>query len=216
MSKLHYFKNEFILVSHNEDNNITTEYTPIVENPLVKHWYAQNVMMHHPKLTSIPIGVANEMWPHGNLSKIVAACNDQGNKTKKIDFLFNFSLWTNQRARNACKDTLEKKGLKFLQQLPFDYYLQFLASSRFSICPEGNGIDCHRVWESLYMGVIPIMLRSVFTEKVAEQFPCILFNTWDDFDGQYCISQYHILKEQLDNVKEKLKISYFKNMIINT
>ncbi len=215
MTKLHYFKNEFILVSHNEDDNITTVYTPIVENPLVKHWYAQNVMMDHPKLTSIPIGVANEMWPHGNLSKIVAACNKERNEIKKIDFLFNFSLTTNPHARNECKNALEKKGLHFLHQLPFDYYLQFLASSKFSICPEGNGIDCHRVWESLYMGVIPIMIRSIFTEKVASQFPCILLNNWDEFDAIYCISLYDTLVLQLETVKEKLKFSYFKNMINN-
>ena len=35
-----------------------------------------------------------------------------------------------------------------------------LASYKFAISPEGNGIDCHRTWECLYLGVIPIVKNS--------------------------------------------------------
>jgi hypothetical protein len=59
MNKLKYIKNPFTLVSHNEDTNITSEYIPLLESPLLVRWFAQNVMTLHPKLESIPIGIAN-------------------------------------------------------------------------------------------------------------------------------------------------------------
>ena len=30
----------------------------------------------------------------------------------------------------------------------------------FGLSPRGNGVDCHRTWEMLYFGMIPVMLRS--------------------------------------------------------
>jgi hypothetical protein len=28
---------------------------------------------------------------------------------------------------------------------------------KYVICPRGNGIDTHRVWEALYLGVVPVV-----------------------------------------------------------
>ena len=52
------------------------------------------------------------------------------------------------------------------------YYLN-LKKSKFCICPEGNGPDCHRLWESLYLDVIPICKRSIFFEIIAMRFSII-------------------------------------------
>ena len=71
MDKLHHLTNPFVLVSHNEDTNITSSYTKLLESPLLQKWFAQNVMIEHSKLESIPIGIANAMWPHGNVSTLL-------------------------------------------------------------------------------------------------------------------------------------------------
>lgn len=215
MTKLPFLMNEFVLVSHNEDANITAEYMPILEHPLLKHWYAQNILIRHEKLTSIPIGVANEMWPHGNLDTIVHASNHT-NQPRPTDFYFNFDIGTNPGARNLCRTELEKKGLQFVERVPFGVYVQHMLGAKFTISPPGNGVDCHRIWEAYYMGVIPILLRSGFTEQVAENFPCILLDKWDDFDHNACLSQYDELYAKLLTVTDKLKFSYYKNMILQS
>lgn len=35
-----------------------------------------------------------------------------------------------------------------------------LGNSRFVVSPPGNGIDCHRTWEALALGAIPIVQNS--------------------------------------------------------
>jgi len=186
---LERIQNEFILVTHNSDQNITSEYIDILENPKLRFWHAQNVLINHPKLGGIPIGIANSMWGHGDVTAVGRVIATPISKTK--DFYFYFSVGTNAAARSLCKNTLENKGLRFDSGAPnFESYLRHLASHKYAICPPGNGIDSHRIWEVMYLGVIPICLRSVFTEKVNRRFPIILLDSWDNFDAEGLLKTY--------------------------
>lgn len=42
---------------------------------------------------------------------------------------------------------------------PVDYHAR-LRDSMFVPSPRGNGADCHRTWEAIYAGAVPIVLRS--------------------------------------------------------
>lgn len=39
-------------------------------------------------------------------------------------------------------------------------YFSQIARHRFTLSPPGFGVDCYRTWESLYLGAIPVVLRS--------------------------------------------------------
>lgn len=184
---LPHLQNPFTLFSHNSDENITSHYADIANHRLLKHWYAQNLLFKHPKVTLMPIGIANKVWPHGDLSAFSRVIPS----AKRNDFYFYFSVHTNVRDRILCYITLIRKGLPFGSAAPnFGAYLQNLSTHKYAICPPGNGIDSHRIWEALYLGVIPIMLRSVFTEEIAKHVPCVLLNTWEEFDAAGLLASY--------------------------
>lgn len=183
-----FIQNEFILVSHNSDENITGEFSKILEHPKLLFWHAQNMLVRHPKLGGIPIGVANSMWAHGDVNAVQRAANVT---PKTNDFYFYFNVQTNPAERNVCKDALEKLGLRFDKSCAnFRAYMQHLASFKYAICPPGNGIDSHRIWEVLYLGVIPIVKRSIFTEAVAARYPCIVLDNWEEFDAKMLLKTY--------------------------
>ena len=48
-------------------------------------------------------------------------------------------------------------GAKYYRKKDIEEYERDLLTSNFVLCPEGNGIDTHRVWEALYSGSIPIV-----------------------------------------------------------
>jgi hypothetical protein len=51
------------------------------------------------------------------------------------------------------------------------------------VCPQGNGYDSIRFWESLSVGAIPIVLNTYFTESLMEQHPEVPFmvlDKWED------------------------------------
>jgi hypothetical protein len=186
---LGHIQNNFTLFTHNSDGHITEEHLDIAENGNLLCWYAQNMMANHPKIKLLPIGIANSMWTHGNIAVIESCRSSLGEK--RNNFYFYFSIGTNSAERTPCKTILEKKGLTFGTQAPnFMAYIQNLSSYKYAICPPGNGVDCHRIWECLYLNVIPILKRSIFTEKLKEKINCILLDKWEDFYAEPLLNEY--------------------------
>lgn len=217
--KLRYFRNwlnvaanDFILICHNSDENITGSYADIVDHPRILAIYSQNVMYDHPKLFCLPIGIANSMWPHGNLLLLESVINMNIKKTENIYFYFN--LHTNMRDRLLCKQSFEKLGFVFGKQESYINYLKSLAACKFAVCPTGNGIDSHRLWECLYLGVTPIVLRNGFTNKFSKTFPCVLLENWNDFnlDTVLCNWKYIAFMDELNMDYLRSRILDAKNM----
>ena len=181
---IHLFLNPFILITHNSDNNIRYCETVnfILNCSLLQKWYAQNIEYIHEKLHFLPIGLANSMWEHGNLSIYNTVLN-LTNFTKSNNVYFNFSISTNVEKRVACKQTIEKK-INFLETVSHVDNIIRLSQHRFCICPEGNGLDTHRFWESLYLKTVPIVLRNVHSEiiKNTTGLPMVILDSWDDFN----------------------------------
>jgi hypothetical protein len=214
IEKIEYLKNPFVLVSHNEDNNIDLDIImPIVKSPLLIKWFSQNLIAAHPKIEFIPIGIANNMWPRGNANAIL---NIEQNKIKTNDFYFYFSLHTNYNERNHCKTVIESMGVRFGNNMEYSDYLNYLSSHKFAICPVGNGVDCHRTWECYYSGVIPILIENEFTKNLQNYLPCILLKKWEDFNADYCFANYDSLYKQLDTSKKYINFSFYKERILSS
>ena len=59
-------------------------------------------------------------------------------------------------------------------------YLSYIQRSKFNLCPEGNGPDTHRVWESLMLKSIPIMIKNNFSKQLTDyNIPILLIDGWD-------------------------------------
>jgi hypothetical protein len=74
-------------------------------------------------------------------------------------------------------------------------YLIDIASHDFVLCPRGNGIDTHRLWETLYMERIPIV---IYTDAHASfiGLPILFINSWDELNENF-------LREKLIEIKSK-------------
>jgi len=181
---IQFFMNPVILISHNSDENIVEsgESLKILETPNVIKWYSQNICFYHPKLLLAPIGLANSMWAHGNLSIFDNSLfiNTLHQKTNRISF--NFNLHTNPYNREKCYNILIKY-LPFLPNIDPTENLKRLSTYEFCISPEGNGVDCHRIWEALYLKVVPIVLQSPFIEiLLRNNIPLVVLNSWEELE----------------------------------
>lgn len=188
-SKILLLKNPFILVSHNADQEIDERFTSIFSAQNLLFWHAQNVLIKNKKLGGLPIGFANSMWKHGDIDVIQRIGGLEIDKVR--DFYFYFSMHTNKAKREDCRRKIEGSGLTFDMPLSnYETYLRHLATHKYSICPPGNGVDSHRIWECLYLNVIPVLLRSEFSERVCRRFPCILLDDWRDFNADDLLDSY--------------------------
>jgi len=66
-----------------------------------------------------------------------------------------------------------------------------------AICPVGNGLDTHRLWECFYCSVIPIVIKNDFCTNIEKYIPMIILNNWDEFNIHDIFEKYeNIIKQQ--------------------
>ena len=180
----------YVLITHNSDHEVGSEQLPWIERAgdRLTRWLAQNLMVQHPKLVALPIGLANRRWPHGDVELLcrVATEAEKLPRSKLVHAAFD------QRSHPDRKRAWDSVRAAFPQiprppsyAVSYADYLGDLARHRFCVCPRGNGIDTHRFWECLYLGVVPIVERSTHTERWArEGVPMVLLDDWSELSRE--------------------------------
>lgn len=169
------------LFFHNSDGEFNENHTVLLLLPNVHKIYTQNLSITPTdRLQPLPIGIANSMWPHGNLAIWSGILTHNTHKTGLV--YFNFSILTNRSARQECYDIIIKKGIINQPNKNYKDYLELLRSFKYAICPVGNGLDTHRFWECLYLYTVPICLKNTITEYYSTMYPVYLLDTWDELD----------------------------------
>jgi hypothetical protein len=169
-------KNNFQLITHNSDFSINAHHLMFINNENIQKWFAQNVDYQHPKLIPIPIGIANPEWIHGDVNIIESIILKEYKKQKII--YANFNVKTNPKHRQYCLRHIDPQFIE--NNVSFETYLAHTAQSYFSICPLGNGLDSHRIWESLYLKTIPIVESTYNINFLTDKYklPIIRINDW--------------------------------------
>jgi len=206
VSFLNKFKNEFNLFFHNSDHAFDVKHLKLFSKiPKLKKIYTQNKNVIDDRVKILPIGIANTQWSHGNLQ-----CWDNlkfNRVVKSKDFFFNFKIPTNKYKRQQCYDIIKNKNIKWINNTNYSNYLNILQEYKFAFCPEGNGIDTHRFWECIYLGVIPISLKNIMVEELQKDLPILILDKWEDFDPEKVITTYD--NYNWENVN-KYTMSYIK------
>jgi hypothetical protein len=123
----------------------------------VVNWYSVNVDHKNAALKPIPLGIANNHSPK-NLLVDDFKLNPKINDLSDISMYINFQTNTNYLERKNIYSYFKNKNWVEIDSpnLKLDLYKQKLKQHVFVLCPWGNGIDTHRIWETLYSGGIPI------------------------------------------------------------
>jgi hypothetical protein len=192
----HKMKHPFILLTHNADHEVRMDLDyvrRILTCPNLHRWYAQNLgIANHPKLRLLPIGLANEMWPHGKFHLLPEDPEKPGHlllpsrKSKSIYFQFNVD--TNRDRRAPCLDTIRKRhpSIPWLPMIDPIPNMQRLMEYQFCICPQGNGVDTHRLWECFYFKTVPIVVQDDYEFIVllrdTYHAPMVVLKSWDQLN----------------------------------
>jgi hypothetical protein len=180
-SILEKMKNPFSLILHCNDSPVEEEDLRYFNIPNCKKIFAQNVLVKDDRVIPLPIGLGNHFWPYGDLStfdSIDIPCV----KTKEVFFNFTIEGGCRDVKRPDCYKRCKELGLVWTKPTKQIEYLNKLKDHKFIISPEGNGVDCHRTWEALYLKTIPIVDRSLVTEYFSQFFPMVLVDNWNTFN----------------------------------
>ena len=182
VNTLRKFASNFELYCHNSDTNFEKKYLYLFDKvPKLKRIHTQNMNVLDSRVSPLPIGFANSMWPCGNrdiIDKYLPMTSFK--KTKEV--FFNFTIETNKAVRKRCFKLLNRMGIPFLERMEPERYFETLVSYKYAICPQGGGLDTHKFWECLYYKVIPIVKRCILTEYYSKQFNIILVDDWEEIN----------------------------------
>ena len=195
----------FILVTHNGDQ-LSGIHNKILNHPLLIKWFGENMNIINDKTEGIPLGLENQMWNRTNFDII----NQNISIQKKNLLYLNFSLHTNINREKIMHNLLKKGFLKNIS-LPWNEYMKDLSSYKFALSPQGNGVDCHRTWECLYLGVIPIVENSI-PMSFFKELPILFVDNYDIITEDFLHEKYNEFSNKKFNL-EKLNLIYWENKI---
>lgn len=206
--------NRYVLITHNSDDSAPGRYINFLNDQKIIAWFTQNCDANHPKVFCLPIGIANPRWKHGDTQKIEAM--KRFSYRKKNLIYANFSKQTNPKERSHCLQKLKRiKNAVFSKPKDFNQYLKDLSQSKFIASPEGNGIDCHRTWESLLMGAIPIVTESHITEMFKD-LRVLVIKDWRKLPTSNQLEKIYIKLLRKKVNRNKLFFPYWENYIHST
>ncbi|HEY2811259.1 MAG TPA: hypothetical protein VGJ00_07735 [Rhabdochlamydiaceae bacterium] len=188
-------KHKFILISANYEYKADSPhpglYGEILRNEKVVAWFLQNFDGNpSSKIVPIPIGIANNEWPHGNVDLLTQFIKTPlYDRENKILAYVNFLVNSNIKEREPC--------INYFSQMPwahiasersFEEYLSDLKHTYFVISPPGHGEDCHRTWEALYMGCYPVVKHSTL-DSLYEGLPVVCVNDWNEVTLEFLLEK---------------------------
>lgn len=207
-------KYPYILVTHNSDGVAPGPCEFLLEDPKIVAWFAQNITVHHEKLHPIPIGIANACWPHGN-QRVFSYVMQQKNFVRDYLLYLNFQINTYFAERSQVYSLFANQPYcvvvppnKRLQP-----YLEDLARSKFVLSPRGNGPDCHRTWEALYLGAIPVV-RSLALDPLYDDLPVLIVQDWREISKEFLEKAYLSFVSRTYRM-EKIYGEYWKDLIFS-
>jgi len=232
-------KNNFIIVSGDSDLCVPREALNLNETNILLNssylikWFIQNTQIQdNNKIVQLPIGLdyhtisnnKNHQWKLPNESylpkhqELVLLHIKENSKLfyERIPKIYvNFSK-NNDRFGDR-KKSLESIPYNLLvinsNFTPRSINWQNITNYTFVLSPFGVGMDCHRTWEALCLGSIPIVRASNF-KKMFEDLPVLIVDDWSDINQN--LLQKTIIEFTTKEFKyDKLTLSYWVNKIRN-
>ncbi len=183
----------YVLITHNGDDNVNEDYFRFIDSKIIR-WFAQNVLVSHLKVTPIPIGLENlHYYQNGIISyfkamrkKLEKNGSTNNDLERKARIFYHFKVRTNSGERQPAFDYFNRNQLAetIEDKLSPWLYLNKLSRYMFVASPPGNGVDCHRTWEALYLRTIPIVKDSPAMRSFTELgLPLWIVREWSELDG---------------------------------
>lgn len=227
--KIKGLNKKIILITGNSDYSITNE---IVKHcpTNVEKWYAINAESDLPVVEGIPLGLDNSIeckvdghgyvWDHAIIkpSILFDVCNKKVDCTHYIYANFTENTHPSRKqVASICKSlsyiTCEINQVhQDMNSKDYRLYTHNILKHKMVVCPRGNGVDTHRLWETLYLNRIPIIQKNP-AMKWFKELPIIFLDDWEQLKNKDLLEKKYF--EVINNDKRMLDFSFWKTKITN-
>jgi len=179
----------------------TFDYVP----PNIKRWFVANLNADVARAEWLPFGLSSDPPGYQLLPNYM--------ERPKAGLLYvNFQHRTMERlALKQHYSQLPWATTQLDTNLTIEQYLESVATHKFVLCPTGNGLDCYRTYEALYLGCIPIIQRCRMAEYMQEaNLPVLVVDRLHGLDDRFLGAVWeHAQQQEFDY--STLKLSYWRD-----
>ena len=225
----------FILVSGDCDETVPydiftqNDFEVFINNPNLIKWFCQNLVIYHPKIINIPIGLdyhtmeKRDIWgpiiTPANQEKLLTSIVQTSKPfyERKIMCYSNFHFAMTTKYAYDRKDAITQipKNLIYYEPTQITRLKTWHSQKdyAFVVSPHGNGYDCHRTWEALALNCIPIVKTSKI-DILYDDLPVLIVNEWSDITLELLhntVAQFKLRKFNYDTLSLKYWVDKFNS-----
>jgi len=205
------------------------DFLAFIENPRILAWYSQNcILTTHAKLHQIPIGQDYHTLSNGDchwgpgsspidqertLDDIRNQAPPFWERKCKAYANFHFSLTTkyahdrHDALAQVPREMVDYESNRWWRVDTWKHQVEYA----FVLSPHGGGLDCHRTWEAICLGCIPIVKTSGL-DPLYTDLPVLIVNEWRDVTPELLTRTVEEYKSRTFRM-EKLHLSYWMDQM---
>jgi hypothetical protein len=235
---LPHIKHTFILVSGMSIKQCPVEalskndFFALMENKYLIKWCSQNNSInHHKKIVQIPLGLDYHLlYNDYNKSRNFVDGNSPKQQEKYLlDIVKQMRPFYERKNKiyvnfdiNADRYGQRKKSLQTIPKELMEIHLEKIrrtetwkrsAEYAFVLSPYGQGMDCHRTWEALILGCIPI-IQCKEMKNLYSDLPVLNVSDWSEITEELLEKTIQEFKCKTFNY-EKLTFGYWKKIVFS-
>jgi hypothetical protein len=222
-----FINHRFILLSGDSDftfENFIPVLRPLLENPFLIKWFSQNNLLTHSKIEAMPIGLdyhtilnnpsstwrmfGEETLPI-NQEKILLSILKKPFDERIPIIYSNYTLQNDAFGDRANAYKIPQHLLYRTSVMPRTRLWKDMVNYTFVLSPRGMGMDCHRTWEALCLGCIPIV---TYHYSLFDDLPVLVVSDWSEITQELLEATIQEFKTRAFSY-DKLTLVYWNNKI---
>ena len=145
--------------------------------------FSVNVVEETEKIVAIPLGLENFYRNrNGRLKDYLLQLDSLSPGSRTREVFAAFEPENNRSIREPLVGLVSRSSHGWNpRRIGPELYRRTVRDSLFVISPPGRGLDCHRTWEAIYLGAVPVVLDGALAPSLIEALPIHSVSNYDDF-----------------------------------
>jgi len=141
--------------------------------------FSNNLVGKSDRCFPVPLGIERQAYRSAGRVRNFQKKYDTNISNRTIPFLIAWNDATNaKRPVYRAEFQNHNDSLVINQRVHASTIHKLMRKTMFVPSPAGNGIDCHRTWEALYLGALPVILRSEYFGE--SDWPVLVIDSWSE------------------------------------
>jgi len=141
--------------------------------------FSNNLIGKSERCSPVPLGIERQAYRSAGRVRNFQKKYQTKTSNRTIPFLIAWNDATNaKRPIYRAEFQNHSNSLVINQRVAASTIHKLMRKTMFVPSPAGNGIDCHRTWEALYLGAVPVVLRSEYFGE--NSWPVLVVDSWSE------------------------------------